>query len=338
MTSHPAAESHHRFNFEAIREDRPGAKWQRLFHRLWPAYQRWYLAEGPAARPNLAQCRRALRTHMPELLPIYDRLTEMAGGSDLVARFLSLYNPPAYLASCSQAVWTKGGEPWLIRNYDYAPKLCEGVMLETRWSGKRVIAMSDCIWGALDGMNEAGLAASITFGGRRVVGDGFGIPIIIRYILEFCTTTAEAAEVLGRVPTHMAYNVTVLDRSGAYVTALLAPDRAPLLLQMPVATNHQGDVEWHDYARATATVERERFLQMRLALPETTPEKLADAFLEPPLHTTAYHNGIGTIYTAVYRPAAGEVVLRWPGRTWRQSFGAFTEGHKHVAFEAAANT
>lgn len=324
-----------RFNFESIQEDRPGAKWQRLFHRLWPAYQRWYLAEGPEARPNLAQCRRALRTHMPELVPIYERLTEMAGGSDLVARFLSLYNPPAYLASCSQVVWTKGDEPRLIRNYDYAPRLCEGILLESRWDGRRVIAMSDCIWGAVDGMNDAGLVASITFGGRRVVGDGFGIPVIIRYILEFCETTAEAASVLRRVPTHMAYNVTVLDKTGAYVTALLAPDRPPTLLQLPVATNHQGDVEWHDYARATATVERERHLHMRLATPDITPEKLAQSFLEPPLHTTAYDNGIGTIYTAIYRPASGEVELRWPGQKWRQSFGKFTEGHKSVEFGGA---
>ena len=48
--------------------------------------------------------------------------------------------------------------------------------------------MSDCLWGLLDGVNDAGLAVSLTFGGRRVLGDGFGIPIVIRYLLETCET------------------------------------------------------------------------------------------------------------------------------------------------------
>ena len=38
--------------------------------------------------------------------------------------------------------------------------------------------MSDCLWGLLDGMNDDGLGVSLTFGGRRVLGDGFGIPIV----------------------------------------------------------------------------------------------------------------------------------------------------------------
>ncbi|HAJ19087.1 MAG TPA: hypothetical protein DCL95_03350, partial [Rhodospirillaceae bacterium] len=63
-------------------------------------------------------------------------------------------------------------------------------------------------WGVLDGVNEKGLAVSLTFGGRRAVGEGFGIPVILRNILEFCATVEDAAKVLAEVPTHMAYNVT----------------------------------------------------------------------------------------------------------------------------------
>ena len=60
--------------------------------------------------------------------------------------------------------------------------------------------MSDCLWGLLDGMNDAGLAVSLTFGGRRVLGDGFGIPIVVRYLLETCDDVAEAREALARLP------------------------------------------------------------------------------------------------------------------------------------------
>ena len=246
-------------DFEAVSEGAPGARWQALFRARWPAYKAWYLAEGIAARPTYLQCRTALRRHMPELMPTYERLCALAGGSDLSARFLSLYRPPPYISGCSQAVW-RGGEPVLVRNYDYDPRLCDGLILDTAWSGGHVIASIDCLWGCLDGMNEAGLAVSLSFGGRRAVGDGFGIPIVLRYVLEFCRTAAEAAEVLQRVPTHMAYNVTAIDRTGAFFTAQLSPDRPALVDQAPLATNHQGDIEWQRHADATASVERERFL------------------------------------------------------------------------------
>jgi predicted choloylglycine hydrolase len=262
---------------------------------------------------------------MPELMPIYERLCALAGGSDLSARFLSLYRPPPYISGCSQAVW-RDGEPVLIRNYDYDPRLCDGLILDTAWSGGRVIAAIDCLWGCLDGMNEAGLAVSLSFGGRRAVGDGFGIPIVLRYVLEFCRTAAEAAEVLRRVPTHMAYNVTAIDRTGAFFTAQLAPDRPALIGQAPLATNHQGEIEWQRHADATASIERERFLSSLLSKPATSAPQLADAFLRRPLYSRAYERGYGTLYTAIYRPARGEVEYRWPEVSWTFSFAAFEEG------------
>ncbi|MBI3453087.1 MAG: hypothetical protein HY057_09755, partial [Rhodospirillales bacterium] len=219
--------------FRAIADDREGVKWRALFDEHWPAYRHWYLGEGIEARPTYRDCRANLRAAMPELLPTYERLCDLAGGGDMAARFLSLYRPPAYITGCSQAIWP-GDEPILLRNYDYSPALCEGVILLSRWHGRAVLAMVDCLWGALDGVNEAGLAVSLTFGGRRVVGDGFGVPLILRYILEFCDTTADAVAVLKRVRSHMAYNVTAIDKSGAFATALMAPDGETRITQLPV--------------------------------------------------------------------------------------------------------
>src|SRR5205085_12683719 len=179
-----------------------------------------FLPDGGRARPRYLTWVRALRKHMPEIVPIYERLVALAGGSDLTARFLSSYCPPSYLLACSQAVWSKDA-PFLVRNYDYSPQLCERVVLKTCWSGRRVICMSDCLWGALDGINDEGLAVSLRFGGRPAVGVGFGVPLVLRYILEFCASTDEAIAVLERVPVHMSYNVTVVDRSGKFVTAYL---------------------------------------------------------------------------------------------------------------------
>ena len=323
--------------FSAVQEAAPGLKWQRLFRRHWPAYQAWFLSGGIEARPTFAEAERRLKRHMPELMPTYERLCDLAGGGDLEARFLALYCPPAYLTGCSQAVWP-GEEPLLIRNYDYAPALCEGVMLHSRWNGRSVLAMLDCLWGALDGVNEAGLAVSLTFGGRRVVGEGFGVPLILRYILEFCDTAKEAAAVLRRVPSHMAYNVTAVDRSGAFITAYLAPDREPAIRQIPIAANHQGRIDWHTYARATATLERERFLFFRLQEAGMTVDKLIACFLRPPLYTTAYDNGFGTLYTAAYRPVSGTARFIWPDGELPLGLRDFREGERHQTFGGPAES
>ena len=61
----------------------------------------------------------------PSLLPTWERLVELVGGGDLEARFLSLYNPPAFVAGCTQALWTHR-TPALVRNYDYAPSQFDG--------------------------------------------------------------------------------------------------------------------------------------------------------------------------------------------------------------------
>ncbi|CAN5752739.1 C45 family autoproteolytic acyltransferase/hydolase [soil metagenome] len=312
-------------------EPHPGDKWRALFRRFWPAYRTWYLREGEAERPGYLTCRKALRKHMPELEATYDRLVELAGGGDLEARFLSLYRPPPFLTACSQGVW-RGPDPALVRNYDYDPMLSEGVTLRSEWDGRGVIAMSDCMWGALDGVNDAGLAASLAFGGRRKVGDGFGMPLILRYVLEICETTSEAVKVLQRVPTHMAYNVTVVDRTGAFATLFLSPDREPIVTQRLLATNHQRRVEWKEYAGATASLEREHFLGERLADPSETLDSLTQRFLRAPLYSAQFQKGWGTLYTAVYRTGEPSVEFWWPGGKLVQSFEDFREVAVRVDF------
>ena len=321
--------------FSVEQESLPGAQWQAQFARLWPAYHDWFLSGGIDPRQTYLAGLRALKAHMPELVPTYEKLCDLAGGGDLEARFLSSYCPPPYLSGCSQAIWL-GGQPILVRNYDYSPDLNDGIIMETCWNGRWVLGMSDCLWGLVDGMNDAGLALSLTFGGRRIVGEGFGVPLILRYILEFCDTMQDAAEALTRIPCHMAYNVTVLDKKGKYFTVLLSPDRDAIITDSRVATNHQERVEWHRHARATATVERERFLLQRLTLHNEPAEKFIGAFLQPPLYSTAFEIGFGTLYTAVYRPSKGVAEYRWPGDICRLKIGASKKAQQSHRYPRSA--
>lgn len=311
--------------FRAIEELELGPKWRALFEERWPHYREWFLSEGEEARPSFATSARMLREHMPELVPVYERVVELAGGGDLAARMLSGYSPPPYLAACSQGAWTRDG-PMLVRNYDYAPTRMEGVIWSTRMLERRVLGSSDCLWGLLDGMNDAGLAVSLTFGGRRVLGGGFGIPIVVRYLLELCEDVAGARAVLSRLPYSLAHNLTVVDRTGEVVTAYLSPDRDTVFRPFPAATNHQGDVDSPEQAMASRTIEREREIVRMLEDPATTAESFEEAFLRPPLFSTSYDSGFGTLYTAAYRPAEGVVRFRWPTFTWPLRLDAFEEG------------
>jgi predicted choloylglycine hydrolase len=314
--------------FEAIEEFEPGPRWAALFRRHWPRYRAWFLQEGEAARTSYAESLRALQEHMPELVPTYERVCELAGGGDLEARFLAMWAPPSYLAGCSQAVWQAGGDPVLARNYDYAPERLEGSIMHTSWV-RPVIGSGDCAWGLLDGINDAGLAVSLAFGGREVVGSGFGVPLVVRYLLETCETTEQARTTLRRLPYHLAHTLTIVDRAGDVCTAFLSPDREVVLLAAVVATNHQGRVEWHEHAQATKSVERERALE-RLLEQSSTPDRFVDGFLQPPLFVADDERRLGTLYTVAYHVGEGRAEFRWPGIRWEQRFGAFVEGTRSV--------
>lgn len=322
--------------FSALDQTQPDAGFAKLFRRAWPQYRRWWLQEGEEARPSYLASRRALAKHMPEMLPAWERLCELAGGGDIESRFLSLYCPPPYLSACSQAVWP-GHEPLLVRNYDYDPRAFDALLLRTNWLGRHtVLGMSDCLIGLLDGVNEAGLAVSLTFGGQRLVGVGFGIPIVMRYVLETCASATDAGRALARIPSHMAYNVTALDARGERVTVMIAPGGDAVITKAPVATNHQQAVSWHSHARATASVERERFLLRRLTLHPEPADRFIAEFLRPPLYSTAFEHGFGTLYTAAYWPGRASLSLEWPGESWNLSVAEFAEGRRTVDYASGS--
>ena len=289
------------------------------FHEVWPAYRRWF---GLRKQPLSASGgRRNLATHMPELVATYDALCTTLNADEEMASFLSLYNPPTFRAACSQALWAR--EPLqLIRNYDFPAHLSDRQLLHSNWNGTRVIAMTDCLWGVLDGMNEHGLALSLAYGGRENRGEGFAITLVLRYILEFCTTSAEAVAVLQRVPIHMPYNISLLDSQGDTRTVVICPGEKVQVTQLPFATNHQSGGMREQLEATANSILRESYLATRLADRAQTDTGLLQLFMKPPLLRRASNwKGWGTLYTARYDVRNGTVGLHWPdGNSIQQSF------------------
>ena len=323
-------------HFTAVSEPGlPGKKWQKLYNSHWGAYKAWLNSQENIYGPDLKTSQAALKKYMPEMWPTYKRLCKLANADALAARFLTGFQPPAYISACSNAVLS-GKEIQLVRNYDYHPDLIEGTQLLSAWNGKKVIATSDCLIGALDGMNENGLAISLTFGGRKAIGEGFGIPFILRYVLEFCSNVEEAVAALVRIPSHMSYNVTVVDKTGAFKTVRVAPDKEPVITDAAFTANHQGTVDWPENAAFNNTLERSAFLEKILSKKGMKASEIVEFFLQKPLYNTRFRQGFGTLFTAVYHPADGMVEMRWPDVKIRQTFDGFQEQYKLINYKQSA--
>ncbi len=318
-------------HFTFINESIADFKWQKLFNERWPAYKAWL--DASRTDYNSKESISALKVYMPELLATHEHLCNLVRADEAAVCFLTGFQPPVYASACSQAVSTSGTVQ-LVRNYDYHADRFEGVLLKTSWNGKAVIASSDCLMGVLDGMNEDGLAVSLTYGGRKIVGFGFGVPFILRYILEFCSTVSDAVQVLISVPSHMSYNVTLVDKSGSVKTVQIAPDSRSVVTDAAFTTNHQGAINWAKNTDHNETATRAIFLENILAR-GISGDSFTNSFLHAPLYNQNYLQGFGTLYTAAYYPEKGTMQLLWPGESLNQSFDNFTEGQKIITFNQA---
>jgi predicted choloylglycine hydrolase len=323
------------FTFVAVDAARDPAALDGVFRRGWPAWRAWYLRDGAAARPSLAASRAALVRHMPELVEAWQALADrLAPGDELAARFLSGWNPPALVSGCSGAA-PAGSPGTLVRSYDYDPNLFDGVVLLTHLR-RRVLGTADQLWGLLDGVNDAGLAVSFTFGGRPDSGEGFAVPMVVRYLLETCDDVGGAVAALRRLPIHVAYNVSLVDASGAAVVVHVAPGRPAEVVPARATTNHQGRVTWPEHAAWTRSAERLATLGTLLADPGADVDAVVAAMLREPLRATRWDEGFGTLYVAAIDARERTLTQHWPSQSWRHELDDFAPGTRVVDLAAAA--
>ncbi|MBO1335071.1 acyl-coenzyme A--6-aminopenicillanic acid acyl-transferase [Streptomyces sp. VRA16 Mangrove soil] len=279
--------------------------WAAHVRPMWPLAESWLTAEGRTPQ-GAERARKLFEEHMPELVPALDRLAGQLGRPE-AATFLTLAAVRPFFSGCTQT----GAPGSLLRNYDFPPDDVEGTVVRSHFL-RPVIGMQEAGWGLLDGMNDAGLAVSLTFGGREVHGPGFAVVLVLRYLLETCATVDEALARLARIPVGIPQNVTLVDHERA-VTVYVGPDIPMTMAPDACAANHQHLPVPDAQERATRT--RARLDAVR------RPGTDVAAMLRPPLHKGTYEDGLGTVYTAHYEPGAGRVTYHWPGaESWRLGF------------------
>jgi len=82
----------------SLAEAEPGEAFAAHWARLGEPLERWWRSDGRGdggAAPDRAEA--MLERHMPELLPVWQRLVDLAGGSSLAASILALWDPPPFL-------------------------------------------------------------------------------------------------------------------------------------------------------------------------------------------------------------------------------------------------
>ena len=208
----------------------------------------------------------------------------------------------------------------LIRNYDYSPKLLEGTWLASIFLGRRVVAMSDCLWGVLDGMNEAGLAISLSFGGRPQLVTGFRHPESCDTYWNSPLTSTKRWLSLAGTGAHVLYDLDAGSRRRLRTGFRQSRPRdrgagAPRGDQPP------RQPEWTRHGAATThSVERE--IRSSQALHGGSTPNETWTFPEAPVYQTSYGMGYGTLYTAsIGPPRLRSNRVAW--RAWQQTCASF---------------
>jgi isopenicillin-N N-acyltransferase like protein len=201
----------------------------------------------------------------PELIAALNARTEIAreGGCSLLARL------------------DAAGGPWLAQNWDWyvdSPERCV-VWTADLQGGERLATMTEAGILAKLGMNSRGLAVGLNVLYHRRDGGPMGVPVhlILRALLEHCTTVEDAETLIADSPTSGSSAVTVVDAAGGGAIFELSPSgvaRIDPRLGFLAHTNHFVDPGLGDGEASELDLEgsRARLELLEARRPETLEE------------------------------------------------------------------
>ena len=162
-----------------------------------------------------------------------------------------------------------------------------------------------CLVGVLSGMNDAGLAIAVheAYMGadRSAQFDPHGVPfaLLVRRILEECTTIEEAAELLRSAPRTTQLNLPIADAKAVAILEVTSKNVVvrPADCGVCFCTNHflSESLRVREHRNTYETLDRYRALGMRTKAP-----KLGVADLQIALH--AANLGTLTLQTMIFEP------------------------------------
>lgn len=193
---------------------------------------------------------------------------------------------------CTCLCFKDGDKVIFGRNSDMFPELkstSESILYRPE-SGNIFLGHSTSLILMEDGINEYGLAVGMTFLLPKNIKPGLNAGLLVRYILESCTNTAEALEVLNSVPISSTQNIILADTSGEMIVVECSSEK--VIVRRPeknylIASNHfvsSEMLEQHSNPEENWYHSFDRYNTIDIALNKTTGK-------EPVLYTQEILSG-----------------------------------------------
>lgn len=258
--------------------------------------------------PNM----KSVYTHFaPQLLEELEGLSQGLGLSfQKVASLFSGYDVPKTDAMGCSAFITKD---YYVRNYDFTPDLYDGIFSLVQPEGTFASAGYNLQGlGRHDGVNQKGLVVGLHFVSNSDYTVGISPWISIRMILDSCSTTEEAIEMLKEIPHSACYNFSIGDKFGS----LAVVEASPLNIKIrrePIMScvNHFQTIEMKNQNRSSidGSMKREEYLN-GFKEKSIIHEEMFKKFKEntSPLFFTDYDNLFGTLHTFSYSYANARIL------------------------------
>ncbi len=189
---------------------------------------------------------------------IVDEIEGMAEGLDLpeleFATFILTAGAYSFEVGCTAFAFRGGKDVYVTRNHDMfvqLKKTTEATLCRPE-EGAWFLAHGDGLIGKEDGINEHGFAVGMTFVAPTAIRPGMNFMVLVRWLLETCSTVAEGLEKLATVKVVTSQCLLLADSSGDMAVVELSPDARAVRRAGPgeefiVATNQFNDPSMRIY-------------------------------------------------------------------------------------------
>lgn len=168
----------------------------------------------------------------------------------------------------------------------------------------------------LDGINEQGLAVSLTFGaGRRPIVYGIGSAMFSRIVLDKASNVSEALEIFDETPYVTPNNVLISDANGN--SAIIEQSagkhrirRGDSGTMLYCANSYLApDMRTQQRFRNPTTKWREQKMQDKANILSSVEEVMDFLTADYPegVFEPYYSDGLGTLWSAIYQPTTGQI-------------------------------
>ncbi|HOO32935.1 MAG TPA: C45 family autoproteolytic acyltransferase/hydrolase [Thermotogota bacterium] len=245
---------------------------------------------------------------------------------------------------------TENGHTLIGRNYEYSPDMTDCLFMDIDEEGcARSLGFTSIIFGKIDGMNEHGLAMTMTGGIPPVEDfytDGFLFWVVIRKVLDTCKDVYEALEVIRSMEAGYSPTYLVADRTGSVMLVEQTPERLQYKIihqdsdeHLLAATNHFNLKQMIPLRKHFFKQSKHRYDNIletfgnsdRKYTVEDIKTILTDEYPKG-LNGPYYTEYFGTLWSSIFDSQAGEISVRmgnteteWRNYSFKQPL---TEGVK----------